>query len=410
MATFNYELRTGKENEAGEMPIWLRIYSRGRKVFHSTNINVLPGQWNKSQQRIRKNHPNSKELNAELIRDLHEAERVYLELRNDLRTEPEAEKIKELIEGHSKKRFFDYAEEHMASMQSRDKYWQFRVTRPAISKFKHFVRNPDIRFDQITPETLRKFEVHLETEHKNKTNTIYKNMASIRRLFIQAVKDHIIPMDANPFNYHKLKKEKVRKDKLQIEDIQAIEALDLLPNSTTWHVRNYFLFSFYCAGIRFSDICLMQWKHITERNGNLRLIYQMSKTGQPKNIKLLPQAKNILEKYALRNTDPDRRIFPILPDDIIFETKTAEQKKIDSKNTIVNNHLKEIAEAADITTNVSFHIARHSFADYARQRGMDLYEISKALGHSSLKITENYLKSFDEEKLDEAMDRVFRDE
>ncbi len=52
-------------------------------------------------------------------------------------------------------------------------------------------------------------------------------------------------------------------------------------------------------------------------------------------------------------------------------------------------------------------MSRHSFADYARKRGMSIYDISKALGHKNLQVTERYLKEFDEESVDKAMGALF---
>jgi len=74
---------------------------------------------------------------------------------------------------------------------------------------------------------------------------------------------------------------------------------------------------------------------------------------------------------------------------------------------IVNRHLKTIATKAGIQASVSFHVSRHSFANYALKKGMDLYAISKALGHSDLKVTEEYIKTFDEELLDQSMNQLF---
>ena len=62
---------------------------------------------------------------------------------------------------------------------------------------------------------------------------------------------------------------------------------------------------------------------------------------------------------------------------------------------------------AEIDANISFHVSRHSFANYANKKGMDLYSISKALAHSDLKTTQQYLDSFDEEKLDKSMNELF---
>lgn len=62
---------------------------------------------------------------------------------------------------------------------------------------------------------------------------------------------------------------------------------------------------------------------------------------------------------------------------------------------------------ADIDSNVSFYVFRHSFAQYALEHpDMDIYKISKALGHSKLKTTERYLKGFDEELLDEEIEKI----
>ena len=60
--------------------------------------------------------------------------------------------------------------------------------------------------------------------------------------------------------------------------------------------------------------------------------------------------------------------------------------------------------------NLSFHVSRHTFADIARKKigkSFGIYEISKMLGHSSIKVTENYLNSFDQDSVDEAMNSIF---
>ena len=66
-----------------------------------------------------------------------------------------------------------------------------------------------------------------------------------------------------------------------------------------------------------------------------------------------------------------------------------------------------MAEIAGITKKISMHIARHSFENIARQKKANVYDISKALGHSSLKITEAYLSKFDTTSQDATMKQVF---
>ena len=62
---------------------------------------------------------------------------------------------------------------------------------------------------------------------------------------------------------------------------------------------------------------------------------------------------------------------------------------------------------AGIETPISFHLARHSLADYLRKKGWSIYDISKVLAHANVRVTEQYLKGFDSTDLDEKFGKVF---
>ena len=70
-------------------------------------------------------------------------------------------------------------------------------------------------------------------------------------------------------------------------------------------------------------------------------------------------------------------------------------------------NLKRLARRIKTEKNVSFHVSRHSYADFARRAGVDLYTISKTLGHSSLKTTERYMDDFDANAVHDAMQIVW---
>ena len=168
-----------------------------------------------------------------------------------------------------------------------------------------------------------------------------------------------------------------------------------------WNVRNIFIFSFYTGGTRFIDICYLKWDNIIEG----RLSYKMSKTSVRSNVKLLPSALDILEYYEPR--EPGRFIFPLLPDEIEKQDIKTQKKAVAAKNALCNKYLKKIRKLAEIDAHISMHIARHSFADFWRKSGGSLYSLQKMLRHSNISITEQYLKSFDVESIDEEMDGVF---
>jgi integrase len=83
-------------------------------------------------------------------------------------------------------------------------------------------------------------------------------------------------------------------------------------------------------------------------------------------------------------------------------------EKIGSINAQTNKHLKIMARHYEIKP-FSYYSARHTFAHNFRKTTNDLYKVSKALGHSSTTITENYLKAFDTLELYEDTDKFYKD-
>jgi integrase/recombinase XerD len=159
------------------------------------------------------------------------------------------------------------------------------------------------------------------------------------------------------------------------------------------------------GGIRFGDLCRLRWRDL---NGD-RLIYRMSKTGEEVSFKQEKAPMGILNLCRPSPADPEEYIFPLLKGKVVKDP-FHERQLISSLNVITNNNLKRIAKLAGISGPISFHVSRHSFADYARTQGIDLHTLSKLLRHSKLSTTERYLAKFDQRKADEAMTRLFGEE
>ena len=112
----------------------------------------------------------------------------------------------------------------------------------------------------------------------------------------------------------------------------------------------------------------------------------------------------------ISKTSSTEFIFPLLSKKLFEKTKisdnrnlTIEQYKNLKHSTIVyNRKLKKLQQDCKITTNLSSHVPRHSFTNILlKMKGVNLYDISQSLGHTSLKTTENYVMSgFNVEKID----------
>jgi len=69
-----------------------------------------------------------------------------------------------------------------------------------------------------------------------------------------------------------------------------------------------------------------------------------------------------------------------------------------------NGRLTRIAQRIGID-KITSHVSRHSFAYYMLSTGATVEEISFALGHATIEITQSYIKQFPSRYSDNAIDR-----
>jgi site-specific recombinase XerD len=406
MAKVTPVLWNHKENAEGRSPIYLRISVGQQTKYKSLRVYVKETHWNKRQRRVRKSQKRHGEINALIQQKLSEAETLILDRKRS--SDPvSARFIKEgLAENPSSPQgdYFAYADKDILSFEKRDKIYTHKRYKTCIKKFRKFTGEP-LPFEEITPQLLREYQTHLAEHYGNKQTTIAANFSAIRAILYRAMRDGLADHIDNPFFHFKIKNGTPQRDKLSKKQFQRVEELDLKEESLIWHVRNYFCFSTYCAGIRFGDLAKMKRHHIVDG----RLNYHMSKTSREKSIKLMASAKQILTYYyppEARGQKLESRLFPML-ENYDIETERDEVNAIAAQNALVNKYLKKIARRAKISASLSSHVARHTFATMALRQGWDVAEISNALGHSGLKVTENYLAGFDDSDLDDKMSDLF---
>jgi len=146
---------------------------------------------------------------------------------------------------------------------------------------------------------------------------------------------------------------------------------------------------------------MMTWDNVKDD----RLVYTMFKTNKTHSLKLKDKPLAILEKYK---DSGESYIFPFFSDRYDYTDPMFLHNQIGAKTALINGYLKDIAKKAGINKKITTHTARHSFADIARQKTDNIYNLSKTLGHSSLKVTEAYLATFDEKAVDDTLDSVFK--
>lgn len=376
----------------GTYPIKIKITSTvdGKTIerYRPIGAYARPDQWDDIKKLARPNHPNAQAINLKLAT-------MMLDIQNQIIKDDDV--IFEKIGGGH---IISYFEKILQEIKIKHSALYYRGMNAVKNKLQDF--NPNLTFERLKVSDIRAFESYLIGLGNNRT-TIHHNLKRFKFITGLAVKDGIIEYSKNPFLNYKLEASQTKKTRLSYEQIQKIEALELEPGSKIWHTRNYWLFSFYCAGIRFSDLLKLKKSNIQVVNRRHRLIYTMNKTTKHRNIILPEQAVKILEHYK---SSPGEFLFGMV--DRLPADKFEKQIVIGRHNATANKNLKTLEKMIVSDIKLSFHSSRHSFADYAKKQGLDVHTIKELLGHDKIETTLIYMKSFYEEETDKAMNTLFK--
>ena len=145
----------------------------------------------------------------------------------------------------------------------------------------------------------------------------------------------------------------------------------------------------------------MDMAYLTEKNiMNGRLVYNRKKTSKLINLPLSSESVKIIGLYK----DNGMYLFPILS--AVHKTEQQKLNRLHKVITKVNKALKEIGVELGLPIKLTTYVARHSFATVLKRAGVSTSVISESLGHSSEKITQIYLDSFENSQIDEAMSHL----
>lgn len=174
---------------------------------------------------------------------------------------------------------------------------------------------------------------------------------------------------------------------------------------TTIQYMEMFLFSIY-TGLRASDIITLEWDNIDFESHRLCKI--MIKTGQILDEYLNEDSMKILEKWKNKEDRNSRFVFNLLKEDFDMNDKKKLWVTIDSKNTSIRQSLNIVGDKMGLPFKLGLHCGRHTFTVLCLDNGEDLYSVSKSLGHTSIKSTEQtYSDILDSRKRKISQERNF---
>lgn len=225
-------------------------------------------------------------------------------------------------------------------------------------------------------------------------------MRTLKAVYNRMVTAKLLEYDNKLFDDVYTKVEAQTKRALTEEQMNALLHADAekLPEELQ-SVLAYFLLMFLFRGMPFIDLSYLRRQDV---KGNC-ITYCRHKTGRKLVVRVPKEAMPMFEKYRNQGTGPGY-LFPILNDAVKDDKDVyAHYRKALHE---FNRKLLKMAELLLPDVRISSYTARHTWATLAFYAGIPIGIISKALGHSSIKVTETYLKPFENEKVDEANDEL----
>lgn len=254
----------------------------------------------------------------------------------------------------------------------------------------------NVMLNDITPGFLFQYEKWMLSKNR-RVGTVGVNLRPLRAIFNEAIADGVIRKElCYPFGKRKYVIPKSR----NVKKALTIDAIGKLFFHKTEDVNerraiDYWFFCYFGNGMNPKDAAHLKFRNID--GDYIRFI--RSKTAKstrddPRTISVFicPEIKDIMERRANKDSDPDNYIFPILEKGM---TTLEQHYMIRSFIRFINDRMKRIGAHYEISTPITTIVSRHSFSTQLKRSGASTEFIQESLGHTDKSTTENYLDSFD---------------
>ena len=406
--TLTTVLYTSKTLSDGTHPLMLRLTKNRRIKYISLHISLDAKFWDFDKNRPKRNCPDKERINTLIETKTKELQEQIL----DFKTSDKEYTLNTLVEKASRKvvrrTVGEYLNGYIDRLLAANRVGNAKTFQELRTSLTKFCRSLDFYFIDIDAEWLKRYEQWLRVERHYSDNSIGIRFRSLRVLYNSAITDGLIKKTDYPFDTFKVSrfKEATAKRSLTKEDIRRImdcevRTLTKYPKPFLQLAKDLFLFSYLSCGINLTDILHIRYADIVDE----RLVINRQKTGKLLSFQLQPAALDILDKYRQPNAHPQDYIFPVLRRSVHI---TAQQQygRVQRTNKRINRYLKLIGEHLHLPITLTTYVARHSFATVLKRSGVSTSIISESLGHSSEKITQIYLDSFENSQIDAAMQNL----
>ena len=285
-------------------------------------------------------------------------------------------------------------------LQSSGNFGTAHVYRSTLNAFTAFIGCNHLPFRKVTPDLVKHFETHLRGRGCS-WNTVSTYMRTLRAVYNRAVDLNSAIYVPHLFKHVYTGTRTDKKRALEKNDMAMF--IKKCPESSLvtgdmLKAQGLFTLMFLLRGLPFVDLAYLKKSDLT---GNV-ITYRRRKTGRLLVVTLVPEAMALVKKYM--NNDPAS---PYLFTFLTSPEGTEEAyREYQLALRHFNNQLVLLQRVLGMESGISSYTARHTWATMAYYCEVHPGIISEAMGHSSITVTETYLKPFKNKKIDEANQKI----
>ncbi len=383
------------KDKSGKVPVYLRITVNGKRSEVSIKRKILPEKWNSVTGSMRGKSTEAGNFNRYLNSIRSRVDKIYEDVTKK-QVPFTSETIRNIYSGRDQKenlllKIFQSHNDQVDRLVGRDfaagTAERYKTAKKHVEEYiEKEYKVKDLPVRDVNNQFITGFEYYLKIERNCSHNTAVKYITNFKKIIRIAFANNWIQID--PFLHWKAKLKIVDREFLTEGEIQKLIEKELHTDRLD-QVKDIFLFACF-TGLAYADVKKLSSDNIVIGiDGNKWIKINRSKTDSPSNIPLLPTAIQIIKKYSFeRKPLKNDQLLPILT------------------NQKMNAYLKEIADLCEIEKNLTFHLARHTFATTVTLlNGVPIESVSKMLGHKNLKTTQHYAKILDQ-KVSEDMNAL----
>lgn len=409
-----------KPNAKGEVVIYLTYNVNSVAIPRSTGVRINPADWDDKKCMIRLKNPNAARLNNQLkqCRDKID-ERIQ---KYDGLITPQV--LADLMDGKYETQisepkdvdFIKFAQDYHKRRYDLQKiaYSTYYNGSLFIQQFQRFIAAETgegiILISNLSLDLFERYKA-FRLKKGNTKEGINKMLTPLFKAVEYAKDNELLSIKgASTITtaYFDIKQRKYKSEVesgdihyLTPEQLNAfINLYDKVLQDRTREIMDMFLFSFHACGLRVSDIITLEWSHIDWKACEIGK--NLFKGNVAHTIPLTEPAIAILKRWQKKQYNK-RFVFDLLPENYDLRNEADLDMRRKSKNRTIQVSLNALGYKIGLPFNLTMHVARHTFAVMALNRGISLHMISQLLGHGSIITTEKVYAQFLPDTINDAV-------